>query len=84
MGLLPLSRRDRARLRRRRRRAVRDPHDRCPIGERAAALPRVGARRALRRERGGGDARSGAGVRAVRAAGAGAALVLGPPPVGLA
>ena len=43
----------------------------------------VGARGALRREREGGDARPRPGVRGVRAVAAGAALVLGPPPLGL-
>ena len=56
----------------------------CAIGGLAGALPGIGARGALRRERGGGDVRPGAGVRAVRAVTAGAALVLGPPPLGLA
>jgi hypothetical protein len=44
----------------------------------------VRARLAVRRERGGGDDRPAAGVHAVRAVTAGAALVLGPPPLGLA
>ena len=37
--------RDRACLRRRRRRPVRDPHGRCAVGGRAAPLPGLGARR---------------------------------------
>ena len=57
MGLLPLPTRDRTHLRGRRRRAVRDPDGRYPNAGRAAALPGVGARGALRRERGGGDDR---------------------------
>src|SRR6266536_3956163 len=84
VGLLPQSRRDRAHLRGCRRRAMRDPDGRCAVGGPAAALPGVGARGALRRERGGGDVRPEAGVRAVPAVTAGAALVLGPPPLGLA
>ena len=50
----------------------------------AGALPGVGARCELRRERGGGDVRPGSGVRGIRAVAAGAALVLGPSPLGLA
>ena len=48
------------------------------------ALPGIGARGALRRERGEGDVRPEAGVRAVPAVTAGAALLPGPPPLGLA
>ena len=47
------------------------------------ALPGVRARDALRRERGGGDARPRQGLRRFRALAAGAALVLGPPPLGV-
>ena len=47
-------------------------------------LPGVGVRGALRRERGGGDVRPAAGVCGLRAVTAGAALVLGPPSLGLA
>ena len=53
------------------------------VGALAGALPGVGARGALRRERGGGDVRSAAGVRGVRAVTPGAALVLAQPPLGL-
>jgi hypothetical protein len=77
-------RRDRACLRGRRRRAVRDPDGRCAVGGLAGALPGVRVRRALRRERRGGDVRPAAGVRALRAVPPGAALVLGPPPLVLA
>ena len=81
VGLLPQSRRDRAHLRGRRRRAVRLPDRRRTAGERRTALPGVGARGALRGERQGGDVRLQAGVRAVRAVTSGASLVLGPPPL---
>src|SRR6266536_6416043 len=64
--------------------AVRDPDGWCTVGGLAGALPRVRARGALRRERRGGDVRPEAGVRAVRAVTPGAAVVLGPPPLGLA
>ena len=56
---------------------------RSALQGRGAALPGVGARRRLRRERGGGDARPEAGVRAVPAAGAQAAVVLGSPALGV-
>src|SRR5439155_717535 len=79
VGLLPQSRRDRAHLRGRRRRAVRDPDGRWTVGGLAGVLPGIGIRGALLRERGEGDDRPEAGVRAVRAVTAGAALVLGPP-----
>src|SRR5207244_12058923 len=49
----------------------------------ARALPGIGVRGALRRGRGGGDDRPAAGVHAVRAVTARAALVLGSPPLGL-
>jgi uncharacterized cupin superfamily protein len=48
------------------------------------ALPGVGACGALRGERGGGDVRLRAGIRAVRAIAVGASLVLGPASLGLA
>ncbi len=60
--------RDGAHLRGRRRRAVRDPDGRrTGVGRLAGALPGVGARGSLRRERPGGDVRPEAGVRRVRA-----------------
>ena len=58
VGLLPLSPVDRARLRGRGRRAVRDPDGRR-APDPGGAVPGVGARGALRRERGGGDLRPG-------------------------
>ena len=56
---------DRARLRGRGRRAMRAPDGRCAFKP-GGAVPGVGARRALRRKRGRGDHRSGAGVRDCR------------------
>src|SRR5262249_6786241 len=75
-------RRDRARLRGRRRRAVRGTDDRRAGRSGAAPVPEVRARGPLRRERRGDDARPEAGVRAVRAVRGQAAGVLGPPTVG--
>ena len=56
---------------------------RLAVGAMGGPLPGVGARRALRRKREGGDGRPGPGVRGLRAVAAGAALVLGPPALGL-
>ena len=64
LGLLPLFPVDRARLRGRGRGAVCDPDGRFALGP-GRALPGIGARGALRRERGGGDLRLEAGVREV-------------------
>ena len=55
----------------------------CADAGRAAPLPRLGARGAVRRERGGGDALSGAGLCAVRAAAEREAAVLGSASLGL-
>ncbi len=53
------------------------------VGGVGGALPGVGARSAVRRKRGGGDLRSGAGLHRGRVVPARAAAVLGPPSVGL-
>ena len=82
LGLLPRSSVDRARLRGRGRGAVRDPDGRFALGP-GSALPGVGARGALRRERGGGDLRLEAGVRDGRAVPARAAAELGSPALGV-
>ena len=82
LGLLPRFPVDRARLRRRRRGAVRDRDGRCALGPRSA-LPGVGARGALRRERGGGDLRLEAGVRDGRVVPARAAAELGSSALGV-
>ena len=74
---------DRARLRGRGRGAVRDPDGRRTLGP-GSALPGVGARGALRRERGGGDLRLEAGVRDGRAVPARAAAELGSSALGVA
>src|SRR6185437_2352612 len=83
VGLLPLFPVDRARLRGRGRGAVRDPDGRGALGP-GSALPGVGARGALRRERGGGDLRLEAGVRDGRAVPARAAAELGSSALGRA
>ncbi len=57
VGLLPQPRGDRTHPRGCRRRAVRDPDGRRTDGALGGALSGVGARSALRRERGGGDIR---------------------------
>jgi hypothetical protein len=72
VGFLPLSPLDRAHLRGRRRRDVRDSDDRSSrsgyaVGGVGGALSGVAARGALRRARGGGDRRLEAGVRDGRA-----------------
>ena len=67
---------DRARLRGCGRRAVCDPDGRFMLGD-GSALSGVGARGALRRERGGGDVRLETGVRDGRAVPARAAAELG-------
>ena len=72
---------DRARLRGRGRGAVRDPDGRFALRP-GSALPGVGARGALRRERGGGDLRLAAGVRDGRAVPARAPAELGSTAVG--
>ena len=82
LGLLPLSPLDGARLRGCWRQAVRDPDGRCTLGP-GRAVPGVGARGALRRERGEGDIRSGAGLCGGRAVPARAAAVLVAPALGL-
>ena len=82
LGLLPRSPVDRARLRGRGRGAVRDPDGRFALGP-GSALPGVGARRALRRERGGGDLRLEAGVRDGRVVPARAAAELGSSALGV-
>jgi mannose-6-phosphate isomerase-like protein (cupin superfamily) len=74
---------DRARLRGRWRRAMRDPDGRLAVRD-GGALPGVRARGALRRKCGGGDLRRESGVRDGRAVPAGAAVVLGSAPLGLA
>src|SRR5215211_374379 len=84
MGFLSLPGRDRAHLRRRRRRTVRDPDGRGEDEGRAAAIPGIGARRALRRERGAGNDGPEAGIREIRAGAARATAVLGPSPLELA
>src|SRR5262249_13129008 len=76
VGLLPLPRLDRAHVRGNGRGTVRDPDDRCAL-EPGRALPGLGARGALRRERGGGDVRLEAGVRDGRVVPPGAAAELG-------
>jgi hypothetical protein len=76
LGLLRLFPMDRARLRGRGRGAVCDPDGRFALGP-GRALPGVGARGALRRERDGGDLRLEAGLRDGRAVPAGAATELG-------
>ena len=83
VGLLPLPPGNRSHLRGRRRRALRDPDGLCTTRERTIALSGVGFAAQLRRERGGGHDRLRAGRRAVRAVTRGAALVLGPPSLGL-
>ena len=75
LGLLPLSPLDGACLRRGWRRAVRDPDGRRTLKP-GRAVPGVGTRGTLRRERGGGDLRSGAGLCDGRAVPARAAAVL--------
>src|SRR5688572_9717 len=82
LGLLPLFPVDRARFRGRGRRAVRDPDGRFALGP-GSALPRVGARGALRRERCGGDLRLEAGVRDGRAVPARATAELGSSALGV-
>src|SRR5262245_46875300 len=61
LGLLPLSSPDGARFRGGRREAVRDPGGRQTLRP-GSAVSGLGARGALRRERGEGDIRSGAGL----------------------
>src|SRR5262245_23792807 len=82
LGLLPLAPVDGARLRRGRRQAVRDPDGRRTLWP-GRALPRVRARRPLRRERRDGDIRSGAGLCGSRVVPARAAAVLVRPALGL-
>ena len=83
MGLRPLPRRHGARLRRGRRRPVRGLDGRGADRRRAAALPRLGARSPVRRERGGDDAGREPGVCEVRAAPEREAAVLGPASLGV-
>ena len=73
---------DRARLRGRGRGSVCDPDGRFALGP-GSELPGVGARGALRRERGGGDLRLAAGVREGRAVPARAAAELGSSALGV-
>ena len=75
---------DGAHLRRRRRRAVRDPDGRREVDALGGALSGLRVRRAIRRERRAGDVEPRRGVRRLRAVAAGAALVLGPAALGLA
>ena len=82
LGLLPLSSVDRARLRGCGRGALCDPDGRFALGP-GSALPGVGARGALQRERGGGDLRLEAGVRDGRVVPARAAAELGSSALGV-
>jgi hypothetical protein len=82
VGFLPLSALDRTRFRGRGREALRDRHGRFAVGD-GGALPRVGARGPVRRERGGGDLRLEAGVRGDRPVPARAAHVLGSSALGV-
>src|SRR3954469_6912503 len=82
LGLLPLASVDGARLRGSWRQAMRDPDGRR-TRKPGGALPSVGTRGALWRERGEGDIRSRAGLCDGRKVPARAAAVLVPPALGL-